>query len=131
MSQLKRSFCCTFHWSRKVCLKILNQYCRQASCTHRAVCIRKPYTYFGQPCPRVQMDVVRNLNVRDIISATPVLTKCPYCLSMVTWKDHKDNCRKKSLADGVPDHKVTTKNLAIKIRNHKTGNISGIGKCNV
>ena len=79
----------------------------------------------------VRMDVVRNLNVRDIISATPVLTKCPYCLSMVTWKDHKDNCRKKSLADGVPDHKVTTKNLAIKIRNHKTGNIFGIGKCNV
>ena len=78
----------------------------------------------------VRMDVVRNINVRDIIAATPVLTKCPYCLTMVCYEEHKDSCvlRKRSLADGVPDHEVTTKNLSIKIRNHKTGNISGIGK---
>ena len=77
----------------------------------------------------VRMDVVRNLTVRDISMAAPVLTKCPFCKEVVPYEEHRPHCklRKERLADGAEDPKQTTKDYAIKVRDHKTGNISGIG----
>ena len=78
----------------------------------------------------VPMDVVSNLTCSDILQAGPTRVKCPFCQELVVYQEHQPHCklRKKSLEEGAQDQVVKTKLYSFKVKDHKTGNISGIGK---
>ena len=78
----------------------------------------------------IRLDVVRNVSVHDIRSARPVLDKCPFCSEMVIYRDHREYCkiRLRSLGLGGQDNFKEPQQWRVRIRDHKTGNISGIGK---
>ena len=76
------------------------------------------------------MDVVSNLTCSDILQAEPTRVKCPFCQELVVYQEHQPHCRlrKKALEEGAQDHTPQTKQVKVKVKDHKTGNISGIGK---
>ena len=76
----------------------------------------------------VRMDVVGNLSVQDIWNARPVLVQCPYCREMVSYGDHQAHCKERqtAMSAGQEEVQMRPSKWRIQIRDHKTGNISGI-----
>ena len=76
----------------------------------------------------IRMDIVGNLTVQDIWNARPVFVQCPYCREMVSYGDHQAHCKERETAISAGQDEVQMKpsKWRIQIRDHKTGNVSGI-----
>ena len=78
-----------------------------------------------------RMDVVSNLTCSDILQAGPTRVKCPFCQELVVYQEHQPLCRVRRvrLEEGAQDQTVCPpKHYSFKVKSHKTGNISDIGK---
>ena len=77
----------------------------------------------------IRLDVVRNITVSDIMSATPTYTQCPFCQEMVIWRDHRSVCdlRQAALDNGEDDHVVgNSTDWRFEVHHHKTGNVGHV-----
>ena len=77
-----------------------------------------------------RMDVIRNVTVHDIYRARPVLSECPHCQEMVTYRDHRDHCKARKKATELErsnSKSAIRSEVRIQVREHKTGSTSKIG----
>ena len=77
-----------------------------------------------------RMDVIRNVTVHDIYRAIPVLSECPHCQEMVTYRDHRDHCKARKKATELErsnSKSAIRSEVRIQVREHKTGSTSKIG----
>ena len=77
-----------------------------------------------------RMDVIRNVTVHDIYRARPVLSECPHCQEMVTYRDHRDHCKARKKATELErsnSKSAIRSEVRIQVHEHKTGSTSKIG----
>ena len=78
----------------------------------------------------IRMDVIRNVTVHDIYRARPVLSECPHCQEMVTYRDHRDHCKARKKATELErsnSKSAIRSEVRIQVHEHKTGSTSKIG----